>query len=212
MRDCDQMKLFCTWTRGEMNGNRLASLESIRRNAGLEVVLITNGNLDQWVPHLHPAFAFLSGNHRGDYLRAYLMHHYGGGHSDIKPCHFDWRPYAAVLQANPHWAIGYTEVPRGTPVPDLEPVHRQLIGNGHYIFKPGTPLTREWWQNVCAKMDEKAEALAQFPAIAPREQPEGYPYPMAWAELGGCMFHPVNYKYAIHVLHGFPMVDMTNYR
>lgn len=50
---------------------------------------------------LHPSYSFLSGVHRSDYLRCYLMHHYGGGYSDIKHMHFDIGPLINRLEEGP---------------------------------------------------------------------------------------------------------------
>jgi mannosyltransferase OCH1-like enzyme len=84
-------KIYCVWV-GEntaMNENRINGLESIRKNSGVEVVLVNNDNLNSFVKEGHPiheGFKYLSDVHKSDYLRCYLMHHYGGGYSDIKPC------------------------------------------------------------------------------------------------------------------------------
>ena len=48
---------------------------------------MTPANLQDWVVAghpLHPAYNDLSLVHRSDYLRAYLLHHHGGGYCDLK--------------------------------------------------------------------------------------------------------------------------------
>lgn len=198
-----------------MTPNRAACLKSIRDNSGQNVVLVTHENVHEWlVPGhpLHPSFVHLSGNHKGDYMRCYLMHFHGGGHTDIKRVGYDWSYLYNKLDNSDAWALGYPEIgPHGTPCQWLQPHWRTLIGNGCYIFKPNTPLTTEWYEAVLAKMDEKADALSRHPAIAPREQPAGYQYPLAWAELGGFLFHPVNHKYHDRVLHDMPVVNTQGY-
>lgn len=57
-------------------------LETIRRNAGIPVVLLTPRNLAAYVPDPHPAYPYLHLAHRADYLRCYLLHHYGGIYLD----------------------------------------------------------------------------------------------------------------------------------
>ncbi|MGI9252585.1 MAG: hypothetical protein ACR2J8_02470, partial [Thermomicrobiales bacterium] len=76
--------VYCFWTgENEMPSQRLESLETIRQNAGCEVVLVTPDNLaDFLVEPLHEAYDYLSCTHRADYLRAWFMHHRGGGYTD----------------------------------------------------------------------------------------------------------------------------------
>lgn len=42
---------------------------------------------------IHKAFEFLSLIHKSDYLRCYLLYHYGGGYTDVKHLHTDLKPY-----------------------------------------------------------------------------------------------------------------------
>jgi hypothetical protein len=46
---------------------------------------------------LHEGFEYLSGVHKSDYLRSYLMNFYGGGYSDIKHIQYDYLPYFKQL-------------------------------------------------------------------------------------------------------------------
>jgi hypothetical protein len=73
--------LFLIWFGGleNMSANRKKCLDSIYQHAGVDIVLITEDNLNHWlVEPLHPAFEYLSLTHKADYLRSYLMHFYGG--------------------------------------------------------------------------------------------------------------------------------------
>lgn len=46
--------------------------------------------------------------------------------------------------------------------------YRRIIGNSHYIFKKGSPLTRDWYNAAIANLDNKLEALRQNPPQVPR--------------------------------------------
>ena len=81
-------RVFTFWTGdNDMSTRRRISLERLRADIGLEVVLITPDNLAEWVVPghpLHPSYQHLSLGHRSDYLRAYFFHHHGGGDCDVK--------------------------------------------------------------------------------------------------------------------------------
>jgi hypothetical protein len=72
-------RLFCFWTGDNpMTPNRLKALSTMR-NSGLDVIFLTQKNIDTWVldaDPLHPAYQYLSAIHRADYLRMYFMHNY----------------------------------------------------------------------------------------------------------------------------------------
>lgn len=56
-------------------------------NSKLKVIFIDLDSLDQLILKdfpIHPAFQYLSGIQKGDYLKAYFMNFYGGGYSDLK--------------------------------------------------------------------------------------------------------------------------------
>src|SRR5690606_1936777 len=73
--------LYAFWTgNNELTENRLRCLESIKKNSGVPFVLVTPGNLEEYIVNehpLHPAYEYLSLIHRSDYLRCYFMHHHG---------------------------------------------------------------------------------------------------------------------------------------
>ena len=100
-----------------MSGDRLRGFEEMKKKIGIHVELISYDNLKQWeVPSdpLHPGFYHLSAIHQSDHLAAYLMHHHGGGYSDVKPPSGSWAPYFARMDAdNGTWAVGPREGGRG---------------------------------------------------------------------------------------------------
>ncbi len=99
-----------------MSRNRLLAMEQIRRlnEPELDVVLVTPDNLGEWlVPGhpFHPAYDDLALIHRSDYLRAYLLHHHGGGYTDVKAAQHRWRPMLDELNRDQDaWLLGYREL------------------------------------------------------------------------------------------------------
>ncbi len=208
-----QRRLFCVWFGDPMSPQRQACFDSLRAKSGVELVLVTDANLEAYVPKdaIHPAFKYLSANHKSDYTRSYLMYHYGCGYSDIKQCHDDWNPWFDALEQSDKWCMGFTESPGGPAVCELDEHCQDLIGAGHFIFKPRTELAQMWYRHMLQKMDEKQTLLERYPAVALRHQPSSYPYPLEWAELMSCIFHPIVYQYRDKVLHGMRMIDTWNY-
>ncbi|WP_146030467.1 capsular polysaccharide synthesis protein [Pseudovibrio exalbescens] len=193
-------RVFSFWTGyNEMSENRRACLATITRS-GLELVLITPNNLSDWIlpDHpLHASFEHLSLVHKSDYLRAYFMHHHGGGYSDIKHTTGSWiQSWDEISNNNNLDVIGYPEVsPKGiarfhknkllgTPVYLGESTGNtintiryywlrnkwpQLIGMGAFIFRNGTKLTQEWLSHVETRLTWLEPHLRKAPAISPRE-------------------------------------------
>ena len=107
-------RIFCIWSgNNQMSENRKRCLDSLEKNAGCSVVLVTAENLHSHIikDHpLHPAYEYLSLTHKSDYLRAYLMYHYGGGYSDIKFNSVSWEKYFSYLYNSDKQFSGYAEV------------------------------------------------------------------------------------------------------
>lgn len=197
--------IFCLWTGdNDLTPARAASLERIQAiNGDFELILITPDNLDEFlVPEhpLHPAYEHLSLVHRSDYLRAYLMHHHGGGYSDIKTPHGSWNSaYERLQNAEDKWAVGYRELNchSGARLPrligrDLRRHYAKLIGQGAYIMRPGTPLTAEWMRETEAKLDYYRGALAENPGD---EFGLSDDYPIGWTNILGKTIGPLFLKY-----------------
>jgi len=197
-------KIFSFWTgNNEMSSQRKTAFALLKKNAGVEVVLITPENLNDYIlPKypLHPGFEHLSLVHRSDYLRCYFMHHYGGGYSDIKGTNNNWSQLFNLLSAKEDkWIVGYREIgERGVaPVPgalglELKKYWHILIGNGAYIFKPSTPFTHEWYIELHNRLDGYLNSLQHNPGNVMGDNP-GYPIP--WTGILGDIFHPLCLKY-----------------
>lgn len=201
--------IYVFWTgNNPMTENRLNSMEILKQKSGVEIKLITPDNLSQYIlPHapLHPAYEYLSLNHRSDYLRCYFMHHYGGGYSDIKACQHSWLPMFDKLANSQSWLIGYPEKrkkdlgARNYPNlrKDMTKYVSQITGNGSYIFRKNTPLTTEWICEVHQRLDKYHDKLIKNPGNMWGDN-EGYP--IAWTELGGDIVHPLVFKYMKYTL------------
>jgi hypothetical protein len=223
--------IFCAWTGlNPMSGQRVQALLSVQVQTGCPVQLLTAANIADWQhpEHaFHPAFECLSATHRADYLRVYLMHHYGGGYTDIKHTSRPWAPFFARLRASPgHDLLGYTEIgPHGVaplppPVGDLlRANHDKLVGLCAFICRRYSPFTTAWLAQTHAVLDAKLAALREHPARHPQDRtgvqlPDGSTstYPLAWTELLGNVFHPLVLAMHERVLHDEIAPAFTHYR
>ena len=220
-------KIFCLWT-GEntMSADRLNALKTIK-NTGLQVIFIDRFSLNNWIVEgyqLHPAFKYLSAVHKADYLRCYLMHHHGGGYTDIKFTTSSWISHFKELMSSDHLLCGYQEksfldAARGRGMVNdiwLAINYRNLVGNGAYICKPNTVITQNWITQIDAILDKNYEILSRYPARHPRDfyhkklnNNEISRYPLRWTEICGEVFHPLCLKYHSKILKHLPAPDFT---
>jgi len=210
--------VFCVWSgHNPMSAQRIQALWSIYNNLGCPIALITPHRLNDWVlpsEPLHPAYAMLSETHKADYLRCYLMHHYGGGYSDIKHSAASWHPFFEAIQQSDALALGYTEIPNGMPHLEgalgeqIQREHFRVIGLCAFIFRRQSLITSAWYAQMLSLLDRKLDQLRAHPAQHPQDQygvqlPNGSfsSYPLHWAELLGEIFHPLIYHYRDRLLH-----------
>ena len=214
-RDFDGVRgrtVFCIWAGNEvMSQDRLRALFTIFNNAGCPVAYLNVNTVSAWVKPgfpLHPAYPYLSSTHKADYLRCYLMHHYGGGYTDIKLTVHHWARFFDQLEASDGHALGYAELQHGMPHMQgefgdlLRARHAELIGLCAFIFRRGTPFTARWLEQTERLLDAKLSLLEQYPAQHPQDQtgvilPDGATsaYPLRWAELLGEIFHPLAFEF-----------------
>jgi len=190
---------------------------SIFRDTGRPVMFVTDANVHEFEhpdSPFHPAIQYLSEVHKADYLRCYLMHHYGGGYTDVKPVLRPWSSFFRTLGDSDALALGYPEVSAsavaqlpGALGDALRQHYAELIGYCSMVFKRRTALTTQWMSATHAKLDLILEDLRAHPAQHPMDQrgvrlPSGAisEYPLQWTELGGNIFHPVILQYRDQVL------------
>ena len=212
--------IICFWTgTNEMSQSRQWHLAKLRANCGCNVLLITPDNLSQYIHPdypLHPAYPYLSETHRADYLRTYMMHHYGGGYHDIKLTTGDWNSHFDTLLTSPDkWICGYPEEEPGHIACDsVRDKWASLVGVIAFICKPNTPLTTKWYNEMVHLLDYKLPYLKQYPATYPQDRNDtGSNYPLAWNEMLGKIFHRICAEYTDHILPTLPRpTAVGNYR
>jgi hypothetical protein len=226
----DARVVFCVWADDNpMSTQRLQALFSIYNHVRCPVAYLNHVSLWQWqLPEapFHPAFEYMSQTHKADYLRVYLMHHYGGGYTDIKHTTTGWHSHFEALANSDQLCAGYTEISPhsvakvgGALEQTLREHYHRLIGLCAFIFKPHTPLTRAWLERTHALLDRKLADLQASPACFAQDQwgitlPNGQAstYPLRWTEMLGDIFHPLILEHHTSVLH-LPMApDFRNYR
>ena len=209
-------RILCFWGGSPMTETRKASLEALAQSTECDVLLLTPETFAEFtvpVHPIHPAFPLLSEVHKSDYVRTYMMHHYGGGYTDIKRQTGSWRPAFDALLSSDAYLVGYPELNRGgIAYPPVADAWESLVGNGAYVCKPRTPLTTEWFTSMEAVLTEKLEALRQSPASYPRAQwGDRTGYPLEWNQILGRIFHRVCATYRDRLLRSLPPVCLVNY-
>jgi len=209
--------IFCMWAgTNPMSAQRIQALWSIFNNTRCPVVFINHQSLRDWEkpehPY-HPAFEYLSDTHKSDYMRCYLMHHYGGGWTDVKHTSTDWRPHFAKLRSSSALAIGYQEIADGIPHikgplgDTLRANYKENIGLCAFIFKRNSTITNQWIKDLDKRLDSLLDQLRENPASTPQDQPGAKKtdgslskYPIEWAGILGEVFHPIMYNYRNNVM------------
>lgn len=201
--------IYCFWTGDNpISENRLRAIESLREKSEVDVVLISNDTLPNYILKDHPlheCYYSLSLNHRSDYLRCYFMNFYGGGYSDIKPASSSWSNSFDILTNSPDkYAIGYKEIgPHGIALVGGELYEKmcsqweRFIGCCAFICKPHTPLTEEWYTSIIEMMDKNCNNLKKYPGDT---WGDNYGYPLVWTAVMGNIFHPLCLKYIDYLI------------
>jgi hypothetical protein len=210
--------IYCFWT-GEnaMSENRKKCLDKLATISNVKINLVTSKNLHEFIlptEPIHPAYEYLSETHKADYLRTYFMNFLGGGYSDIKETTGCWIKCFDELYKSDKWICGYKEICGGVAYEPLKNNWNEIIGNGAYICKPQTPLTKEWYNDMILLLDKKLEKLKLYPSTFPQDCAEisNGKYPIEWNEMLGRIFHRICYKYKNNVLNTLPISKFENYR
>jgi hypothetical protein len=213
--------IYIFWTgHNDISENRLKGINSLRRLSGVEVVLITPENLDVYILDdypLHPAYQYLSLIHKSDYLRCYFMLHHGGGYADIKPCLRSWKSLFNILNNSDNkWCISERErfvggVPdiKGQIGIDMKKYHNNLITNCVFIYKPNSPILREWMEETHNRLDQLLLKLQENPG----NQYGSADYPVPWSFIMAQIMHPLVLKYHERIIcKDIQLYSTENYR
>jgi len=223
--------LYMWWTGDNpMTENRKRSIEIVKEKCGIELKVLHKNEITDYElasNRFHEAYKYLSATQKGDYLKCYFMHFYGGCYSDIKITNFNWNEYISILETSKEKdVLGYTEekpldigVDPGDPQEkDMRSNFSLFVGNGAYICKKQSVITQQWFSKLNNKLDEKLDQLKKNPA---KHHQDHYGaiidgkrslYPFRWTEVNGNIFHKVCYENNERVLHGLPRPICVNYR
>jgi len=215
-------QVFMVWTgENDLTPARSRNLQATQEIVGVPVHLVRPENLDDWLlpDHpLHPAYDQLSLVHRSDYLRAYLLHHYGGGYCVIKRALHDWNGSFDALEEHPdRWIIGYPEQHVNDPARlpgrlghDIRKHYSRLVSSGALITRSHTDFTAEWLREIERRLDYFADQLAEFPGGI---RGEVVGYPVSWTDVLGKIYHPLQLKHLPRILQDDRLeVELTDYR
>ena len=235
---------FIVWFGKVISDNRLRALNSIIESLSVPCVLITESNYKDFEVSsspIHQGFDYLAGNHVSDYLRAYLLHHYGGGYQDIKHVLCSWKDESGsewdYFKDEKVWIRGVREKKPahiGYDVDDpkskfIQAHFAQLVSMGWVICRSNTKYTYELLSKLNSRLDLKLNELKKYPAEPHRmsgyfrnkpflalqgnaQYIKGYKYPLRWLELMGEHFHLLMYKYKTHISFGLPTGKHSGYR
>lgn len=204
-------RIWAFWTGpNPMSEARRTGLEKLRSvNEGIPVTLVTSSDLVDYVVDghpLHPAYKHLSYTHRSDYLRAYFLHHFGGGYSDIKPMTHSWDSHFAQAELSRAWLLGaalrstyQTGNNRGRLGVHMRRHYRRLVEGSAIIVRSHTALTAEWLREVERSLTYAAPALEESPHDE-RGLGADPGYPLLWMDLLGDILQPLLLKYSGEVL------------
>src|SRR3989339_110293 len=215
--------VFVVWFGGYGNEmflmpmNRFNCFKDLVQSIKVPIILITQKNYKYFIKEEHPihdAFQYLTGNHKSDYLRAYLLCHYGGGYHDVKSRIISWENEFEKdnwLYDDNIWIYGRREKEEGCigHPPGMEHIKKEynkLVTMGWVICKKNTPYIEELLNKINKTLDYHIENLIKYPGIKSggyRGNSHGVEfeneYPLRWLELMGEIFHPLMLQYIDHI-------------
>ena len=202
------------------------------QNIQIPYVLITEDNYKDFEVKEHPineGFEHLSGNHKSDYLRAYLLNFYGGAYHDIKYRDIGWENEWETFKDSNIWMKSSAEISEdhiGYDIdnPESKKIQREYNNLGSMcwiISRSKTQYTKELLEKIDNKLDYHLKSLKKHPSVKPAgyyaDRPmeklrDGDKYPLRWLELMGEHFHLLMYKYKDHMDLDLPRPNLKNYR
>jgi hypothetical protein len=225
--------VFICWFGSTISENRKNALLSLIKNIGVPYILITDDNVYSFQVKNKPynkAFYFLSGNHKSDYLRSYLLHNYGGGYHDIKYRNISWvnewndfknkNIWIKSRHETRHSHIGYDiDNPKSIWIQDK---YSEIGTMGWVICRAQTNYTKELLTEIEKTLNKHYFNLVKNPSktnggyysdkpFNKVNDPENN-YPMRWLEIMGEKFHLLMYKYRDNMILNLPDADLRNYK
>ena len=202
----------------EFTIRRYNALVSLITNIKVPVIFLTRQNYKSFEKQdfpYHQAFQYLSGNHKSDYLRAYMLHHYGGGYHDIKFRESSWENEWEKFKDPNVWMVGRREMkPDVIGHISVKEHYSKLATMGWIICKHNTPYTQELLNSINTILDKHLSDLILYPALKPRypDEDANIKYPLRWLEIMGEIFHPIMFKYHQHIEYGLPDILYKTYK
>lgn len=209
-------------------------IDQFAQTAQLSVFIVRDEDIEELTASkpLPTCFQYLCAAHKADILRIYLLHHYGGGWTDVKQTTGSWHFSLRLLQETELYCVGYPEVgpstvsgfagfdfkdPSWWQYTFLRLDFPSLIGNGALLAKHGTPLLDEIHREQMVRLNDLSAELRRFPASHPKDRlgltlPGGSPsrYPVPWTHLLGSIVHPKAHKYRKHIGRSLPSPDFRS--
>lgn len=173
-----------------MSPARKRALEMMRKNLGVPLRLITSMDeakkLSKPEAPIHPLIfhepQVLSSNHIVDYLRGYIMNHYGGGYLDVKPIYRNWSRYFDLFDSDPNvWFLAPRQ--RGMWDPGCDEEYLAAAGmkmancfrvrenwaylgsDACWIARPYTPLSIEFQKLINDMLNRKWKEILKYPVL-----------------------------------------------
>jgi len=231
VHDVPEIVYIC-WFGSDISKNRLAALNSLVNNLRVPYILITDTNVHAFVKPEHPlheAWSYLSGVHKSDYFRTYLLHHYGGGYHDIKyrnqPWDGQWEDFADTnvwikgRREQCAMYIGYN-VDQPNETRFVQAYYKELVTMGWCICRANTLYTKRLLEYIEGKLSFHILKLREFPSTCQTgyyanctsaKVPDNG-YPLRWLELMGEKFHSLMFEFKAHIAFGLPDADMRSYK
>jgi hypothetical protein len=207
----------------KMSENRFSVFQSLVANIGVPVILITQTNINHFIKEgypLHKSFQYLSGVHKSDYIRCYLLYHYGGGYHDVKHRIETWKDCWDTnnwTKNNKLWMYGRREKnPEAIAYPPgmqkVQSQYKKMVTMGWIICKARTPFLAQLLTNIEQILEKHYNNLVKYPAKnptgyysnAPLELVPNNSYPIRWLEILGEIFHPLMITHCNHIQYGLP--------
>ncbi|MET3133347.1 putative O-linked N-acetylglucosamine transferase (SPINDLY family) [Oxalobacteraceae bacterium GrIS 1.11] len=175
LTQCDALQaglIFTVWTgAAEPPAPQRAALLALLQHGGRPLVFLSDASARDWqAPQapFHPAYTLLNAAQRADYLRVYLLHHFGGA-------------YSALLPAAKPWSEHFKRLIESDLLALVQADGDALDPDG-VIARRASPFTGAWMAHVEHLLDAQLEALRRHAAD------RAAPYPLATDAVGMAPF------------------------